>query len=69
MDKAVFIVGASRTPIGSLNGSLGSLPAHELGAVAISEAMKRANVSPSDVSEVLMGQILTAGILVASCIA
>jgi acetyl-CoA C-acetyltransferase len=57
----VFIVGACRTPIGSLNGGLSSLPGHELGAVALSEAMKRAKLSPNDVSEVLMGQILTAG--------
>ncbi len=56
----IVIAGAARTPIGSFNGALSSLPAHELGKVAIAEAMKRANVAPGDVSEVVLGQILTA---------
>ena len=46
---------------GSFNGALSSLPAHELGAVAIKEAVSRANVAPGDVSEVILGQVLTAG--------
>jgi len=57
----VVIVGAVRTPIGSLNGSLRSVPAHYLGEVAIVEALKRAKVEPGEVSEVILGQILTAG--------
>jgi acetyl-CoA C-acetyltransferase len=57
----VVIAGAVRTPIGSLNGSLSSVPAHYLGETAIVEALKRAKVDPSEVSEVIMGQILTAG--------
>ena len=57
----VVIAGAVRTPIGSLNGSLSSVPAHYLGEVAIVEALKRAKVDPGEVSEVIMGQILTAG--------
>ena len=57
----VVIVGAVRTPVGSFNGSLSALPAHELGAIAISEALNRAKVDPKDVSEVIMGQILAAG--------
>jgi acetyl-CoA C-acetyltransferase len=57
----VVIVGAVRTPIGSLNGSLSTVPAHYLGEVAIVEALKRAKVEPGEVSEVIMGQILTAG--------
>ncbi|MBT6220756.1 MAG: acetyl-CoA C-acetyltransferase [Rhodospirillaceae bacterium] len=57
----VVIAGAVRTPIGSLNGSLSSVPAHYLGEIAIVEALKRAKVDPSEVSEVIMGQILTAG--------
>ncbi|MGH7000554.1 MAG: acetyl-CoA C-acetyltransferase [Stellaceae bacterium] len=57
----IVIAGAARTPIGSFNGSLSSLPAHHLGQVAITEAMRRASVAPGEVSEVIMGQILAAG--------
>jgi len=57
----VVIVGAARTPVGSFNGSLSALPAHELGAIAIGEALSRAKVEAKDVSEVIMGQILAAG--------
>lgn len=60
--KEVFITSAVRTPIGSFNGSLSSLPAHALGEVVIREAMKRSEVQPTDVSEIIMGQILTAGV-------
>ncbi|MCB1883645.1 MAG: acetyl-CoA C-acetyltransferase [Geminicoccaceae bacterium] len=57
----IVIVSAARTPVGAFNGSLGTVPAHDLGKTAISEALKRAKVEPGDVSEVIMGQILTAG--------
>jgi acetyl-CoA C-acetyltransferase len=57
----IIIASAARTPVGSFNGSLSSLPAHDLGKVAIAEAMKRAQIDPKDVSEVIMGQILAAG--------
>ncbi len=57
----VVIAAAARTPVGSFNGALSSFPAHDLGQVAITEAMARAKVEPEDVSEVIMGQILTAG--------
>jgi acetyl-CoA C-acetyltransferase len=57
----IVITGAARTPIGSFLGSLASVPAQELGAVAIGEALKRSSVSGSDVSEVIFGQVLTAG--------
>jgi acetyl-CoA C-acetyltransferase len=57
----VVIVGAARTPVGSFNGALSSLPAHELGAIAIAEALSRAKVDPKDISEVILGQVLTAG--------
>jgi acetyl-CoA C-acetyltransferase len=60
MKDDVVIVGAARTPVGSFNGAFGSLPAHELGKAAISEALKRAGVEGGRVSEVIMGQILTA---------
>src|SRR3954447_17588198 len=61
MTEDVVIVGAARTPVGAFNGAFGSLPAHELGRTAIAESLKRAGVEGSRVSEVIMGQILTAG--------
>ncbi|MGH7005269.1 MAG: beta-ketoacyl synthase N-terminal-like domain-containing protein, partial [Alphaproteobacteria bacterium] len=57
----IVIAGAVRTPIGAFNGALGGLPAHKLGQIAIAEALKRAKVAPADVSEVVFGQVLTAG--------
>jgi acetyl-CoA C-acetyltransferase len=60
MQDDVVIVGAARTPVGAFNGAFANLPAHELGKAAISEAMKRAGVEGGQVSEVIMGQILTA---------
>jgi len=56
----VVIASAARTPVGSFNGTLSSLAAHELGEVAIREVLSRAEVSGDEVSEVIMGQILTA---------
>ena len=56
----IVIVGAARTPVGSFAGAFGSVPAHELGAVAIKAALERAGVSPDDVDEVIFGQVLTA---------
>ncbi|AHB47605.1 acetyl-CoA acetyltransferase [Hyphomicrobium nitrativorans NL23] len=56
----IVIASAARTPVGSFNGSLASLPAHELGKVAITAALERAGVQPGDVSEVILGQVLTA---------
>ena len=61
MKDDIVIVGAARTPVGAFNGAFSSLPAHELGKVAIKEALKRAGVDAPKVSEVIMGQILTAG--------
>ncbi len=61
-DQATIVIaGAARTPVGSFNGSLASLPAHELGKIAIKAALERARVEPGEVSEVIMGQILSAG--------
>jgi len=57
----VVITGAARTPVGAFLGGLSSLPASALGEIAIKEALKRAGVSPEDVSEVIMGQILASG--------
>lgn len=57
----VVIVGAARTPIGSFNGGLAPLSAVDLGTTAINAALARAGVAPDAVSEVIMGQVLTAG--------
>ena len=59
--STIVIASAARTPVGSFNGSLASLPAHKLGEVAIKAALERAKVAPGDVSEVILGQVLTAG--------
>ncbi|WCN38054.1 acetyl-CoA C-acetyltransferase [Aneurinibacillus uraniidurans] len=60
-NRDVVIVSAVRTPIGNFMGSLSSIPAAELGAIAIKEALKRAGVSGDQVDEVIMGNILQAG--------
>lgn len=57
----VVIVSAGRTPIGNLNGCLSTLKAHELGALVIQDVLARVKISPSDVSEVILGQVCTAG--------
>src|SRR4051794_9811693 len=57
----IVIVSAARTPVGSFNGALASLPAHELGRIAIQAAVERAGIAASDVDEVVMGQVLQAG--------
>src|SRR5271170_6453559 len=57
----VVIVSAVRTPVGSFSGAFANVPAHDLGKVAIKAALERAGVAPGDVSEVILGQILTAG--------
>jgi acetyl-CoA C-acetyltransferase len=61
MKDDVVIVGATRTPVGAFNGALSSLPAHALGKIAIEAALARAGVETKRVSEVILGQILTAG--------
>jgi acetyl-CoA C-acetyltransferase len=57
----IVIASAARTPVGAFNGGLAGLAAHKLGEVAIKEAMRRAEVEPGEVNEVIMGQILAAG--------
>lgn len=59
---AAVIASAVRTPIGAFLGSLSELPAPRLGAVAIAEAVRRARIEPADVDEVIMGNVLTAGV-------
>jgi acetyl-CoA C-acetyltransferase len=57
----IVIASAARTPIGAFSGALSTVPAQELGQIAITEALSRAGVSAADVSEVIMGHVLTAG--------
>lgn len=59
--ESVVIVSSVRTPIGSFQGSLSSVPAPRLGAIALKEALNRAGVAPDQIDEVIMGQVLTAG--------
>ena len=57
----IVIVSAARTPVGSFNGALSTLMAHDLGAIAVKAALERAGVEAAEVDEVILGQILTAG--------
>ena len=57
----IVIVSAVRTPVGSFLGALSSLPAHELGRIAIQAAVERAGIAAADVDEVILGQVLQAG--------
>src|ERR1700745_1873621 len=59
MSDDVVIVSAARTPVGSFNGAFATTPAHDLGAIAIKAALERAGGEAGQVSEVIMGQILT----------
>jgi acetyl-CoA C-acetyltransferase len=58
--EEVVIVSGARTPVGAFNGAFANVPAHELGRIVIKAALERANVKPEDVSEVILGQVLTA---------
>ncbi|KAL8595882.1 hypothetical protein ACOMHN_018194 [Nucella lapillus] len=55
-----MIVAAARTPVGSFNGALSTLAAHDLGSIAIKAALTHAGVEGDEVSEVILGQVLTA---------
>lgn len=59
--KEVYIVSAVRTPMGSFNGSLSTIPATKLGATAIKAALNKINLDPKHVEEVIMGNVLQAG--------
>lgn len=61
MSDPIVIVSVARTPMGGMQGSLSSLAAHELGAIAIKAAVERAGIKPDQVEEVLMGNVLQAG--------
>jgi acetyl-CoA C-acetyltransferase len=56
----IVIVSAARTPVGSFNGAFAATPAHVLGTVALKAAIARAGLSPDDIDEVILGQVLTA---------
>lgn len=60
-DSDIVIVGAARTAVGAFNGAFANTPAHELGAAAIKEALRRAKVEGGEVDEVVLGQVLAAG--------
>jgi acetyl-CoA C-acetyltransferase len=62
MSKAVYVLSAVRTPMGSFLGSLSTVPATQLGSVAIRGALDAAGVAPSEVQEVMMGNVLQAGL-------
>ena len=57
----IVIVSAARTPVGSFNGALSTIHAQQLGAIALQAAMSRAGIDPSDVDELIYGQVLAAG--------
>ncbi|XP_015685179.1 acetyl-CoA acetyltransferase, cytosolic-like [Protobothrops mucrosquamatus] len=60
-DEAVVFVAAARTPVGSFNGALSTLHAHELASVVIKELLQRTKIDPKELSEVILGQVLPAG--------
>lgn len=59
--RDVVIASAVRTPVGAFMGSLGAMPATKLGSIVIEQAIRRANIAPEDVNEVIMGNVLPAG--------
>ncbi|MEW6582950.1 MAG: acetyl-CoA C-acyltransferase, partial [Actinomycetota bacterium] len=61
-DADAVILSAVRTPIGTFGGALAGVPAVELGAVAVREALRRGGIQPGDVEEVVMGNVLSAGL-------
>lgn len=62
MSESVVIVAGARTPMGGFQGSLASVTATELGAIAIEETIKRSGINPADIQEVIMGNVLPAGL-------
>ena len=59
--KEVVIIGAVRTPIGAYKGSLKNIKTHQLGSIVIKEILNRCNTNKEEIDEVIMGQVLTAG--------
>ncbi len=62
MSKEIVLVGACRTAIGKMGGALSNIPAEQLGAIVMKEAINRAGIKPTDIDEVLFGNVLTAGL-------
>lgn len=60
MTKEVYIVAATRTALGSFNGSLSAVPAPKFGAAAITGAIKQCGINPAEINEVIMGCVLQA---------
>lgn len=60
-EDPIVIVSARRTPIGSFNGGLASLPAYDLGKIVIRNALEDSRLAPEEIDEVILGQVLTAG--------
>src|SRR5665213_2035537 len=56
----VVIASATRTAVGAFTGAFATVPAHDLGAAAIKSALERARLAPAEVSEIILGQVLTA---------
>ena len=61
MSKSIVITSATRTAVGSLGKSLKNIPGEELGSTVIKETIRRSNIKPAEVDEVIMGQVLTGG--------
>lgn len=61
-ENEAVILSAARTPIGKFQGALSSVPATKLGAIAIEEAVKRAGINPQEIEEVIMGNVVSAGL-------
>jgi len=61
MSREIVIVSAARTAVGAFSGAFATIPAHELGAAAVTAALQRAKVEPAEVDEVILGQVLSAG--------
>ncbi len=61
MSASIVIAAAARTPVGAFSGAFANVPAHELGKAAITAALGRANIAAAEVSEVVLGQVLSAG--------
>jgi len=61
-EKKVVITSALRTPIGSFNGSLKDMQAHDLGSIVIKEVIKKSNLKSNDIDDLVMGQVLSAGV-------
>ena len=62
MANEAFLIAGIRTPIGAMNGVLAGVPATELGAICIKQVLKNAGVAPDQVDEVIMGNVVSAGI-------